>query len=139
MVEGPAAEVVAAAMEQFGGGLVGVLAFGSWARGDTTPDSDVDILVVLEADVPIVRSLYRPWDERRLEWDGRAVQVHLVHLPDVDELPTGLWAEAAMEGVILFERSFEVSRCLMDVRRRIAEGAISRREVHGQPYWVAED
>ena len=136
-VDGPAADIVAEATEQFGGDLIGVLAFGSWARGDMTRESDVDVLVVIDAGVPIVRSLYRRWDECPLVWDGRAVQVHIVHPPDQDEVPSGLWAEAAMDGVVLLERTFELSRRLIEIRRRVAEGELSRRETHGQPYWVA--
>lgn len=136
-VEGPAADIVTDATEQFGSELIGVLAFGSWARGEMTPESDVDVLVVLDAHVPIVRSLYRRWDEHPLQWEGRSVQVHIVHPPAPDESPTGFWAEAAMDGVVLFDRAFELSRRLAKVRRHIAEGALSRREIHGQAYWVA--
>lgn len=137
-VVGPAADVVTRAAEQFGGDLVGVLAFGSWARGDMTEESDVDLLVVVDEGLPIVRSQYRPWDADPLEWGGRAVEVHIVHPPESAEAPTGLWAEAALEGLILFERGLELSRRLIEVRRRIADGDLSRHETHGHPYWVAE-
>lgn len=135
-VSGSAADVVERASALFGAGLVGVVAFGSWARGEAADGSDVDILVVVEPGVPIVRSLYRAWDEQPLAWEGRPVEVHFVHVPGADEPPSGLWAEAALEGVVLFERGLALSRWLAEVRRRIVSGKLSRRRVHGQPYWV---
>lgn len=42
----------------YGERLRHVLLFGSWARGDAAPDSDVDLLVVLD-------TVEHPWHERR--------------------------------------------------------------------------
>lgn len=131
-------EVVERTTAQFGESLVGIVVFGSWARDELTEGSDVDLLVVVDPAVRIVRSLYRPWDESPLTWEDRPVEVHLVHLPELEETPSGLWAEAALEGLVLFERGFEISRRLVDVRKRIVGGEVARREAHGQPYWVVE-
>lgn len=137
-MEGPGADVVARATEQFGEDLLGVLVFGSWARGDAVEQSDVDLLVVLDPRVAIVRGLYRTWDETtpELTWEGRRLEVHFVRLPESGETTTGLWAEAALDGLVLFDRGFELSRRLIEVRRRIAAGAVQRHRVHGQHYWV---
>ncbi len=116
--------------------LLGVVAFGSWARGQAGPDSDVDLLVVLEEGLPVTRELYRRWDLEPLEWNGHAVEPHFVHLPPVGRPGLGVWAEAAIDGLVLFERGFQVSRRLAAVRSEIAGGRIRRRTVHGQPYWV---
>ena len=140
-VVGPGADVLVRATQQFGEDLVGVLVFGSWARGDVADESDVDLLVVVDPGVDIVRSLYRVWDEADppLTWEGRRLEVHLVHLPASGEMPSGLWAEAALDGLVLFDRAFELARRLIAIRRRIATGAVRRRRVHGQPYWVGGD
>lgn len=137
-MDGPGAEVVSRAAERFGEDLLGVLVYGSWARGEAGDESDVDLLVVLDHGVAISRSLYRAWDDatRELTWEGRRLEVHFVRLPESGEDPTGLWAEAALEGLVLFERGFELSRRLIEFRRRIATGAVRRHRVHGQPYWV---
>lgn len=137
-VGGPAAEVVRRATEQFGDDLMGVLVFGSWARGDAGDTSDVDLLVVIDPEVTITRSLYAEWDEAdgAPTWEGRRLEVHFVRLPGIDDTPTGLWAEAALDGLVLFDRGFELSRRLISIRRRIAAGDVRRRRVHGQPYWV---
>jgi hypothetical protein len=131
---GPAALLVQRAAEIHGADLVGVLAFGSWARGEAGPQSDVDVLVVLDAQRPLTRALYQAWDEEALAWHTHAVQTHLVHLPEAGAAGT-VWAEAAIDGIVLFERDLSISRRLALVRRDIAEGRLVRRTLHGQPYW----
>lgn len=135
-VSGPATEVVSTATAMVGGALVGVVAFGSWAREELTARSDVDVLLIVSADVALRRDLYRGWDGKPVSWGPHPVEPHFVHLPDPEARMSGLWAEVAVDGVVLFERGFEVSRLLAVLRRRIAEGRLVRRRIHGQPYWV---
>lgn len=53
------AEAAAAELrELYGGRLRGILLFGSWARGDAHPESDIDLLVVLD-------HVESPWEEQR--------------------------------------------------------------------------
>jgi predicted nucleotidyltransferase len=137
-IDAPVLEVVKRAAAQFGEGFLGIVVFGSWARDEVTEQSDVDLLVVVDPAVRIVRSLYRAWDQLAVTWEGRPVEVHIVHPPKPADTPSGLWAEAALEGMVLFERGFEVSRRLIDVRRRIAGGEVLRRQANGEPYWVVE-
>lgn len=132
---GPAAELVGRAAALHGSDLVGVVAFGSWARGEAGPASDVDVLVVLETARPLTRGLYRSWDEDPLSWNDHPVEPHLVHLVQPGAVGT-VWAEAAIDGIVLFERGLRVSRRLSAVRRKIAAGRLVRRTVHGQPYWA---
>jgi predicted nucleotidyltransferase len=123
------------AMEVMGQTLVGVVAFGSWARGDWVVESDVDVLIVVDAGTSVVRDLYRRWDERPVRWEGHAVEPHFARLPDPGR-PTGLWSEVAVEGVVLYDRAMIVTRRLVELRREILEGRMVRRRVQGQPYWV---
>jgi predicted nucleotidyltransferase len=137
-VTGPAVDVIVRADELFRRDLVGVVAFGSWARDELSATSDVDLLVVLRPSVPITRELYRKWDvDPPLRWESRPIEVHLVHLPEEEARVTGLWAEAALDGVVLFDREFAVSHRLVQIRRRIQANELVRRVVHGQPYWVS--
>jgi predicted nucleotidyltransferase len=130
-----AAAVVERAAELFGDELIAVIAFGSWSRGDAVASSDVDVLVVVDSQAPITRALYRRWDASPLTWDERAVEPHFIHLRGADEGTTGLWAEAAIDGIVLFERGLAVSRRLAEIRREVLAGRLVRRTVHGQPYW----
>jgi predicted nucleotidyltransferase len=132
-----AATVTARAAEVAGAALVGVVVFGSWARGETTAASDVDVLVVVAPELAVTRELYRAWDATPLEWSGRPVEPHFARLPEPDAPWSGLWAEVAIDGVVLFERDLAVSRRLAAVRSRIAAGQAVRRFSNGHPYWVA--
>jgi predicted nucleotidyltransferase len=133
---GGATAVVERAAELFAGNLIAVIAYGSWARGEALSTSDVDVLVVVEASAPITRELYRKWDATPLAWDGRPVEPHFVHLRGGEERTSGLWAEAAIDGIVLFERGTQVSARLAQARRDIVAGRLVRRVVHGQPYWA---
>lgn len=132
----PAGAAVARAAGLFGERLLGVVAYGSWARGEAGVESDVDLLVVLDEGVALTRALYREWDAAPLEWAGRPVEAHFVHLPPPAETVAGLWAEVALDGIVLFERGLRVSTRLAAIRRDVASGRIVRREAHGQPYWT---
>ena len=118
-----------------GEALVAVILHGSWARGDATPRSDVDLLVVVEPRVAPNRQWYREWDGRPMTWQGRAVDPHFVHPPAEGAL-SGLWAETAVDGIVIFDRDRRISAALARIRRAIASGRLARRVVHGQPYWT---
>ena len=47
-----------------------------------------------------------------------------------------MWAEAATDGLVLYERGLLVSERFAGIRRLVAAGQISRRLIHAQPYWV---
>ena len=116
--------------------LAGVVLYGSVARGQSTATSDVDVLIVVDETVPLTRQIYRQWDLAPVAWRGRPVDPHFVRLPNPGHLSTGAWCEAAIDGVVLFERDSCVSCHLAAVRSAIASGQLVRRSVHGQPYWT---
>lgn len=131
--------VVGWASLAFGADLVGVAVFGSWARGEAATSSDVDLLVVLEDRVPLTRELYRVGDAAALRFGDRPVEAQFVHLPAAGAAVGGLWAEIALDGLVLFERGLRVSRRLAGIRRDIAEGRLVRRTAHGQGYWTTNE
>ena len=131
-----ASAVVERAAELFEESLVAVVVYGSWSRGEAMSGSDLDVLIVVESDAPITRALYRKWDSRpSIIWDGHTVEPHFVHLREKGGRTTGSWAEAAIDGIVIFERALRVSRHLADIRRDVLAGRLVRRVVHGQPYW----
>lgn len=131
-----AAQVVVRAIEQFGPSLTGVVAHGSWVRAEAADGSDVDVMIVVDRSVALTRALYRAWDADPVAIADRPVEAHVVQLPDPARPPSALWAEIAIDGIVLFERGLEVSRELIRVRRAIADGRLVRRVAHGQPYWT---
>ena len=120
--------------ELAGARLAGIVLFGSWARGDNTDASDIDILVILEAGTKISRDLYRDWEA----WDSADAQIepHFVALPTLEERVSGLWAEVSLDGIIVFDRDLTVHRYLQHVRHLIAAGKLTAKRAHGQNYWV---
>jgi hypothetical protein len=116
--------------------LAGVAVYGSWSRGSLLASSDVDLLIVVDRELTRTRQLYRLWDDAPLSWNGHVVEPHFVHLPGSDETVGGLWAEVALDGIVLFESGARLSSRLVQVRHDIAEGHIVRKTVHGQPYWT---
>ena len=131
-----AAGAVRRAAAIFGGDLIAVAAYGSWARGEAADSSDVDLLIVVEDRVALTRELYRRWDLEPPRWDGREIDAHFAHLPDPEVFSAGLWGEVAIDGVVLFERDLRLSSRLAEVRRQIAAGRLARRVAQGQAYWV---
>jgi predicted nucleotidyltransferase len=133
-----AAEVVTAIRVGLGSDLLGLVVYGSFARGEQTAGSDVDLLAVLAARVAITRSLYRQWESVVPPWEGREVDLHFVHLPEAGAPVSGSWAEAGVCGIVLYDRDLVVSRRLIEIRGRIAAGELVRRMAQGQPYWIHE-
>ena len=124
------------AIDLLGANILGVVAFGSWARNQMVEGSDIDLLMVVKSEVQIDRSLYRMWDRSPLEWAGHAIEPHFVHLPASGARVSGLWAEIVVDGIVLFDRDMALSRRLAEIRRRIASGEFIRRWSSGHPYWV---
>ena len=133
-----AAAVVLPLRARLGDALLGVVVYGSFARGELSTTSDVDLLVVVAERVPITRALYREWEGGVPPWDGREVDLHFVHLPDPTAAVSGSWAEAAVCGIVLYDRNLALSRRLIGIRERIAAGRLVRRMAQGQPYWIDE-
>lgn len=130
------AGVVANAAKVAGPHLLGVIAHGSWVRGEARDSSDIDVMIVVDRALPLTRRLYAAWDAERPTWDGRAVDAHFVHLPSSTDRPSGVWCELAVEGLLLSDRDGVVSAALIGVRRAIARGRLVRKTAHGQPYWT---
>ena len=130
------AQVIQKAAAEFGDKLLAVAVYGSWARGEAERTSDVDLLLVLDSGVKLARDLYRHWDQHPLCWEKRPLEVHFAHLPEADHEVRGIWAELALDGLVLFERDFQLSRLLSRVRKQMLAGRIVRKTVHGQPYWI---
>lgn len=132
-----AAAVVHRARAILGGSLLGVVAFGSWTRSEESPASDLDILLAASDRVRISRDLYRAWDaEPALSWHGHPVSPHFAHLRPGLESVSGFWAEVALDGVVVFDPEWIVSRHLVALRRRISAGQTRQRTAGGRAYWV---
>jgi predicted nucleotidyltransferase len=117
-----------------GGSLVGVLLFGSAARGEQRADSDIDLLVVVGPEVPLSRALYGRWDDAI--GNDTTLSPHFVHLPRDIRKAGSIWCEAAVDGTTLYDRDGDLGRLLREMRRSMAEGRIRRKSAYGHPYWM---
>jgi Nucleotidyltransferase domain/HicB family len=122
--------------------VLGVILFGSFARGEESENSDLDLLVVLSSNDPIDRQLYLKWDGSFREFsqhDSHEVSVHFVHLPEWIKESGSLWLECAMDGKVLDESNPpQLSKRLYQLRDLISQGFWKRKYAHGHPYWIKE-
>jgi hypothetical protein len=136
---GFAQELANALTREWGKDLIGIILFGSVARGEATAGSDIDILIVLEAGCGITRALYDRWDGMLRSRGNRSderVSPQFVVLPSDPSQVGSLWLEVAREGIIVSDPSGRVARFLVALRDYILSGAVTRRVAHGHPYWV---
>lgn len=119
--------------------LLGVVIYGSWARKDVRDSSDFDVLIVVRNEKKINRRLYQDWDLLNLKMDNKDVEANFVYLPSLEKSPAGIWAEIAIDGIVIYEKEFAVSRYLSFVRQNIADHKIQRFFSHGQPFWIVND
>lgn len=127
--------VVTRARAVCGDRLAGVLVLGSWARGEAAATSDIDVLVVIDAKTALTRDLYRAWDVDPISFEGRTIDAHFAHPSAAGTVPTAVWCEAAVDGIVWYDRDGSLTMRLGEVRRAIAEGRVVRAFAHGQPYW----
>ncbi len=109
-----------------------IILFGSYARGNPTPESDVDLLVVMdvgEEDINQVRSqIYESFDSPL--WSGESfLPVRLeVHIMKPDEFEGSLLRRGvfvtniAVEGVVIYEAEGVVPVSVLLSRQRAWEG-----------------
>lgn len=139
---------VAACRSVYGERLVGVVLYGSVAKETMRPDSDVDLLVVVE-----------PLPQGRLARMGEFASVELIVEPalddarqkgvttrlapivrTLDELDRSgfLVFDIACDGVLLDDTDGRVEAYLAAVRDRLERRGAQRRSFRGERYWVLE-
>ncbi|HKS87802.1 MAG TPA: nucleotidyltransferase domain-containing protein [Stellaceae bacterium] len=84
-----------------------IILFGSSARGEATPDSDIDLLVIVDDDTPAEKLTLRAGYEARRSYHGGAADV----IPCRDatfQIKRGIAGtlpyEAARDGIVVYER-----------------------------------
>ena len=94
--------------QRFDGQLVSAVLFGSRARGEAEPDSDMDVLVVMSSADPEVRKEIRylaveVWLEHGIYLSTRVWSQ--AHWRKLEELQTLLYQNIRRDGINLFELS----------------------------------
>lgn len=114
--------------------VVGIILYGSVARGQQRENSDVDLLVVVDQSRKIDRDIY----SLNFRLGSKELSPFFVHLPDAEQDFRGIWLEVAMDGIVLFDRDLSVSKYLSLARYAIASGKVTRKTTYGHSYWVHE-
>jgi len=135
--------------EHFSERLVGVLVFGSVARGTWDRNSDIDLLVVVDGwDKPVwertrelleLRRRMRETEEfQRLAELNCPTTIRHYPLSRSEALePHRIYLDACIEGVILYEREGFLSRVLEGFRKRLSDlGARRITAADGRTYWL---
>jgi len=132
-------DFVSVLVDAFAARPLGVVLFGSVARGEHTDASDMDLLVVLDDAIRPTRELYREI-ERGVDLSGLRPppSLHFVSMPSGVDDCGSLWFEVALDGVVLWEQGARLSSFLRGVRRFLSEGRMVRKQAYGHPYWVRE-
>jgi hypothetical protein len=125
-------EILDLAKREFGAKFLGLLLFGSRARGDVHDTSDTDILMVVDDSIVIDRALYRSWDQRM----PNTVSLQIAHLPSAPREAGSLWLECALDSRILHDPTGRIAEFLQQAREYITSGHVVRRITHGQGFWV---
>ncbi len=83
--------------------LAGIVLYGSVARGDDTPESDVDILVLIDGDYGLLDEIERLVDALYpLELEsGKLISARPAHAEDYRRGATMFYRNAAEEGIAL--------------------------------------
>lgn len=124
--------VIEAAQKAYCDGFLGLLLFGSQARGDVHDASDTDLLLIVRDSIRIERAMYRTWDAML----PAGISLHISHVPSDLSDPGSLWLECALDARILYDPSGVLGKTLQTVKELILSGAFTRRITHGQGYWV---
>ncbi len=121
--------------------LIGLVLFGSQAKGGATANSDTDLLLVLEEGSILSRDLYSVWDKHFASLlsgaTAKSLTPHFAVLAPDLESRGSLWLEVSLSGILLWEKfPGKIEKHLIGIREAIANGRFRRKESHGHPYWV---
>ncbi len=136
--------LVRAFLEVFGGNLVSLVLYGSYARGDQRPDSDVDLLVILEK-LPEDRfQLHRELDraEEVLKRLLGGVQIPISPIVlDVERASKlrPLYLDMVEDAVILYDKGGFFRGVLERLSRRLEELGARRVRIGKKWVWVLKE
>ena len=122
--------IVECLREAFGGKLIAVLLFGSRARGDHRPDSDYDILVLLDGylsssvdDYFMAYKALRPFRDRFI----KDTTVAVISVEDLKaSLSAPLILNALVEGIVLYDIRESLSRIREKLLKKLKSLGIKR-------------
>lgn len=110
--------------DRLGERLIGVVLYGSRARGDARPDSDLDLMVIAEG-LP-QDGFDRAFAVRPPRQSGADVSVRALTPAEYERDIAPIDLDVAVDGVVLHDRGSYVADHLALIRRRIGEAGLVR-------------
>jgi len=132
------AKMVRSLRQNFGEGLISVVIYGSYAKGNAGPSSDIDLLVVVKGlprDWDIIHSMEKEW-MRKGRFLGKRFHIVFVSPEDVEEsveCAAPLMLEIYDAHKVFFDRGKFFQRCIGRM-----EGLIKERDIHKRRQGVWE-
>ena len=135
-------------LQDFGEDLIGVVVFGSVARGKETPESDVDLLVVsgsfseslsdrMDQLVKILMQLESTEQHGKMRRKGinTWIQFHPLN-PDEARLYRPIYLDIVEDGIIIYDRDEFMETILTNLKRKLEELGARRIFLRdGSWYW----
>jgi hypothetical protein len=143
-----AAEYARLAEGYFGDRLVSICFFGSVARGDATPESDVDVLVVAEnlprdigfraRQTQFIRDKIRGSEaHRKLRLEGRNAFISEILLsPEEVKTHPPILLDITDDGLIMYDRNSFLESVLADIRLRLKDLGGRKVKARRGHYWI---
>lgn len=135
-------------LDHFADRLLGIMVFGSIARGDWKKDSDIDLLVVVDGwDSPAwsrTRELILLINKLRQTPEYRSSVEH-GFIPIIQHYPLNrreaetsqrIYIDACVDGIILYEKDGFLSRVMEGFRRKMRDAGAKRVYLRNRYYWV---
>lgn len=130
--------------ERLGDDLVSVVLFGSVARGEARPDSDIDLLVIARnlpksqfarTDI-VIKAEDRLFDEMGEAPPGEGTMIAaIMRTPEEAASPVPLYLDMVDEAVLLFDRDGFFSNVLSKLGKRLRSLGAKRRVLGNVRYW----
>jgi hypothetical protein len=130
-------------VKYYGRRLVSVALFGSLARGDAAPSSDIDVLLVIEG---LPKKIGDRQDEiSKLKLRSYGLLEHrlsvtplspLLYTPDEAKDFHNVYLDMTCHVIVLLDRNNLLTEKLAELSNRLKELKSERRELNGKPVWV---
>ncbi len=134
--------------DHFGTELLGVVLFGSAARGDWTEDSDIDLLLVVNQwggkswdrsnELLGLRNMLRRTDEYRESIESGYVPT-IQHYPLSDEEASRshrIYPDLVLDGIVIYEKDEAMTQLIRNLRERLDDmGARRLTTASGEYHW----